>query len=128
MSKSTFLRVLRDQLLRYGGDVLWIGDVKFYRVHTRVCLDHISQVGLSTPSDDYFVSQLVKGLGQTCKRTRKMPLRSNDRRRYFVNFSPNMGSPLFDSALVASSWITSQCSRKTPSLMRRMSAAIQFVG
>jgi hypothetical protein len=50
------------------------------------------------------------------------------RRRYFVNFSPNMGSPLFDSALVASSWITSQCSRRTPSLMRRMSAAIQFVG
>src|SRR5262249_38704004 len=50
------------------------------------------------------------------------------RPRYFVNLSPNMGSPLFDSALVASSWITSQCSRKTSSLMRRMSATTQFLG
>src|SRR6516225_8961164 len=31
-----------------------------------------------------------------------------------VNLPPNMGSPLFDSALGASSWSTSQCPRTTP--------------
>src|SRR5580692_11272009 len=44
------------------------------------------------------------------------------------NFSQNMGSPLFDCCFVASSCIISQCSTRIPSLMRRMSAAIQFTG
>jgi len=33
-----------------------------------------------------------------------------------------------DCSREASSWITSQCSTRTPSWMRRMSAAIQFTG
>src|SRR5579862_9847008 len=44
------------------------------------------------------------------------------------NDTPNIGNPLFDCARVASSCITSQCSTRTPSAMRRMSAAIQFTG
>ena len=44
------------------------------------------------------------------------------------NLSPNMGRPLLDDAAVASSWMTSQCSTRIPSLTRRMSAAIQFTG
>jgi hypothetical protein len=39
-----------------------------------------------------------------------------------------MGRPLFDCSWAASSWITSQCSIRLPSLIRRMSAAIQFTG
>src|SRR5260370_15695190 len=45
-----------------------------------------------------------------------------------VKLSPNIGRPLFDSARAASSWRTSQCSANTPSAMRTMSAAIQFLG
>jgi hypothetical protein len=37
---------------------------------------------------------------------------------HFGNTSPNMGSLLLDSSLVASGWITSQCSSNTPSLIR----------
>src|SRR6266849_5159554 len=44
------------------------------------------------------------------------------------NVLPNIGRPLFDDSRVASSWITSQCSTRTPSLMRTMSATIQFAG
>src|SRR4029077_13263538 len=44
------------------------------------------------------------------------------------NPSPNIGRPLFDCSCVASSSITSQCSARSPSLMRTMSAAIQFTG
>src|SRR5215469_12398762 len=47
---------------------------------------------------------------------------------YLPKLSPNMGKPLFDSSFVASSSITSQCSARRPSLIRRMSAAIQFTG
>ena len=47
---------------------------------------------------------------------------------HVLKLSPNIGKPLFDSSLVTSSWITSQCSRRRPSSMRRMSAAIQFAG
>src|SRR5438309_7827114 len=39
-----------------------------------------------------------------------------------------MGRPLFDCSWVASSCITSQCSIRIPSLIRRTSAAIQFTG
>src|SRR3979411_2726705 len=45
-----------------------------------------------------------------------------------VKLSPNIGRPLFDSARAASSWRTSQCSVNTPSAIRTMSAAIQFLG
>src|SRR5882672_1811971 len=45
-----------------------------------------------------------------------------------LNLSPNMGFPLLDCASVASSSMTSQCSTRRPSLMRTMSAAIQFAG
>jgi hypothetical protein len=41
------------------------------------------------------------------------------------NFSPNIGNPLCDSALVASSCSTSQCSTRTPPAIRTMSAAIR---
>src|ERR1700682_5311407 len=47
---------------------------------------------------------------------------------HLVNESPNIGRPLFDCSCVASSSITSQCSTRVPSLMRTMSAAIQFTG
>src|SRR6202521_4862736 len=47
---------------------------------------------------------------------------------HFVKTLPNIGRPLFDCSLDASSWITSQCSTRMLSLMRRMSAAIQFTG
>src|SRR6266478_2725095 len=47
---------------------------------------------------------------------------------HLPNVSANMGRPLFDCSCVASSSITSQCSTRTPSLMRTMSAAIQFTG
>ncbi len=40
---------------------------------------------------------------------------------YRGKLSPNMGSLLLDSSLVASGWITSQCSSNTPSLIRIMS-------
>ena len=43
-----------------------------------------------------------------------------------VNASPNIGLPLLDCTCVASSWMTSQCSTRIPSCIRRMSAAIQF--
>src|SRR5262245_13448555 len=33
---------------------------------------------------------------------------------YFGNWSPNMGKPLLDCSFVASSWMTSQCSARTP--------------
>src|SRR5262249_6463309 len=39
---------------------------------------------------------------------------------------PNIGRPLFDSPLVASSCRISQCSVSTPSAIRTMSAAIQL--
>jgi hypothetical protein len=42
--------------------------------------------------------------------------------------SPNMGSPLWDSSAVASSWMTSQCSASRPSSIRTMSATIQSAG
>ncbi len=42
--------------------------------------------------------------------------------------SPNIGSPLTDSACVASSWRTSQCSASLPSSKRMTSAAIQAAG
>src|SRR6267142_2333766 len=45
-----------------------------------------------------------------------------------VKLPPNIGRPLLDSAWEASSWRTSQCSTRTPSTMRRMSAAIQLFG
>src|SRR6266446_7092519 len=48
--------------------------------------------------------------------------------RYTGNESPNIGLPLLDCSPVASSWMTSQCSTRTPSSIRRMSAAIQFTG
>src|SRR5580704_4373597 len=44
------------------------------------------------------------------------------------NLVPNIGRPLCDSALVASSSRTSQCSASTPSATRTTSAAIQFFG
>ena len=44
------------------------------------------------------------------------------------NVSPNMGRPLTDSALVASSCKTSQCSLRRPSSNLTMSAAIQAAG
>src|SRR5262249_25840389 len=47
---------------------------------------------------------------------------------HLLKLSPNMGRPLFDCSFVASSWITSQCSTRMPSSIRRMSAAIQFTG
>src|SRR6266851_1716915 len=47
---------------------------------------------------------------------------------HFVKTLPNIGRPLFDCSRDASSWITSQCSTRMLSLMRRMSAAIQFTG
>src|SRR5229473_935614 len=47
---------------------------------------------------------------------------------HFVKTLPNIGRPLFDCSREASSWITSQCSTRMLSLMRRMSAAIQFTG
>src|SRR5712692_3691587 len=47
---------------------------------------------------------------------------------YFGKVFPNMGAPLFDCSSVASSWITSQCSTRIPSLIRTMSAEIQFNG
>src|SRR5260370_20279759 len=56
----------------------------------------------------------------------RLPFSCSQSRAQSGNLSPNIGSPLFDCFLVASSWITSQCSRRTPLLMRRMSAAIQF--
>jgi hypothetical protein len=40
---------------------------------------------------------------------------------------PNMGRPLFDSASVASSWITSQCSASNPFCRRTTSATIQLL-
>jgi len=49
-----------------------------------------------------------------------------DKTIYPGNLSPNIGRPLLDCSRVASSWSTSQCSTKIPSLTRRMSAAIQF--
>src|SRR5580658_6069367 len=56
----------------------------------------------------------------------------HDDRDVFVchlgNVSPNMGRPLTDSALVASSCKTSQCSFRTPSSNRTTSAAIQAAG
>jgi len=42
--------------------------------------------------------------------------------------SPNIGRPLSDSVLVASSWRTSQCSASFPSSTRTMSAAIHAAG
>jgi hypothetical protein len=42
--------------------------------------------------------------------------------------SPNMGRPLTDSALAASSCKTSQCSLRRPSSNRTTSAAIQAAG
>src|SRR5712671_2778549 len=45
-----------------------------------------------------------------------------------ANARPNIGRPLFDCSCVTSSWITSQCSTRTPSSMRTMSAATQFTG
>src|ERR1700686_3815185 len=42
--------------------------------------------------------------------------------------TPNIGLPLLDASRVTSSSITSQCSARSPSLMRTMSAAIQFTG
>ena len=42
--------------------------------------------------------------------------------------SPNIGSPLTDWALVASSWSTSQCSASLPSSIRTMSAATKAAG
>jgi hypothetical protein len=42
--------------------------------------------------------------------------------------SPNIGSPLWDSSAVASSWMTSQCSASRPSWILTMSATIQFAG
>jgi hypothetical protein len=36
------------------------------------------------------------------------------------NLPPNMGSPLFDDSREPSSWITSQCSIRMPSSMRRI--------
>jgi len=44
------------------------------------------------------------------------------------NLSPNIARPLFEDSRVASSWITSRCSTRNPSLMRRVSAAIQSTG
>src|SRR2546427_6848096 len=41
------------------------------------------------------------------------------------NVEPNMGRPLFDSAFVASSCTTSQCSARRPPSMRRMSTTIR---
>jgi hypothetical protein len=41
---------------------------------------------------------------------------------------PNIGRPLTDSASVASSWRTSQCSASLPSSMRTISVAIQAAG
>jgi len=48
--------------------------------------------------------------------------------RYSGNESPNIGLPLLDCSCVASSWMTSQCSTRTPSSILRMSAAIKFAG
>src|SRR6266550_9301794 len=48
--------------------------------------------------------------------------------RYSGKESPNIGRPLLDCSRVASSWMTSQCSTRTPPSTRRMSAAIQFMG
>ncbi len=42
--------------------------------------------------------------------------------------SPNIGRPLFDSAFVASSCNTSQCSARRPFSIRTISAAIQATG
>src|SRR4029077_13491435 len=59
------------------------------------------------------------------------PLRAPPLRRHqdrSAKLSPNIGRPLFESARAASSWSTSQCSANTPSAMRTMSAAIQFLG
>src|SRR4029077_14629727 len=44
------------------------------------------------------------------------------------NLLPNIGRPLLDDSRVTSSSITSQCSARTPSSMRTMSAVIQFAG
>src|SRR6266436_6497456 len=42
------------------------------------------------------------------------------------NLSPNIGSPLFEAARVASSWMTSQCSARTPFSRRTTSTTIQL--
>ena len=44
------------------------------------------------------------------------------------NRLPNIGRPLFDSASVASSWSTSQCSARRPSSILTTSAAIRATG
>jgi hypothetical protein len=44
------------------------------------------------------------------------------------NALPNIGRPLRDDSSDASSWITSQCSARTPSSRRMTSSTIQFVG
>jgi hypothetical protein len=45
-----------------------------------------------------------------------------------VKRSPNIGKPLFDSALVASSCKTSQCSARRPFSILTISAATQATG
>src|SRR5258708_39843162 len=47
---------------------------------------------------------------------------------HLLNTVPNIGRPLFESCLLTSSSITSQCSSKTSFAIRTMSAAIQLAG